>query len=279
MSIIHFSDTQMAAGSSEGDLVYLGPWDFSGGGIWGSGAAVEMFGEGQVGKEGTFELNDTGQHIGDGPWLTNDGDGVGNWLFRTVDITSLEGSWPGQAVDYPGQWLGYRTDWQAFGFQTGIVEIGSAVAPDWSVGSSYGEPSERFTGFVQFSKYPRDTVNVTFDAADVSTGTDRITIMGHGFVAGDQAVYIIPDGESGIQGTGSQGDTNIVDNEFLSISIIDVNTIQLASNLSGADDTKSLFNLTSAGTGTGHILRKIIPATPTVGTEGIHNEINIDAST
>lgn len=268
MSIIHFADTQMAAGAdSGGQLLYpVGGWQWNAGGgsYYGENVNLLLYGEDTGhGRPGEWAILDFGLEEASGVWLSQDGDGVEDWLFRTNNIIQDSGSIPGQVTD-SADWGNFgRTDWRKFGSGPSIVEITLDTTASWNCGSGSYTGSESILGIIEFSKYPRDTTDVFFDAANVNTSLDRITIAGHPFSTGDQAVYIVPDGETGISGTGSQGDTNIVDTEFLSIHVLDGNTIQLGSNLAGVDsESLSLFNLTGAGTGTGHILKKIEVATP-----------------
>lgn len=282
MSIIHF-ETMTAVGSgSGGQLQYpLGGWSFSAGNgsFFGESGAVIFYGEGETGpggQAGEWGWYDFGILEQSGVFLTADGAGIENWLFRTANITDDSGGIPGQVSYNVGAWSNGRTDWRALGSGTGIQQISIDTTPDWSASDSPYGNSDEVIGIIEFSKYPRDTTDVTFDSTDVNTSTDRITITGHPFSTGDQAVYNVASGGTSINGTDGF-DTSIVDNELLTVYVIDANTIELATNLASADSTPNTFNLTSAGTGTGHVLKKIEVAT--ASNEGVgSNIISLEAN-
>lgn len=269
MSIIHFETMTALGAGSGGQLVYpLGGWDWNAGngGPYVEYVDLTFYGIGTA-NPGTWDIVDFGILEASGEFLTNDGDGIESWMFRTTDIGNASGTIPG-TVSY-GAWSLGRTDWRTFGagHTTGIVEIGSNSTPEWGASdNAFAPPNTGVAGYIEFSKYPRDTTDENqFEAAQVNLGSDTISIPGHTFSTGDQAVYI--PGGAPINGTGSGSDTGIVANELLSIYVVDANTIQLGTNLLSVDSTPDLFNLTFTGTGTGHILRKIIPAT--ASNEGI----------
>lgn len=79
----------------------------------------------------------------------------------------------------------------------------------------------------------------TFDAnTDVDTGTDEITITGHGFEDEDQVVYA--DNSTGI--------TGLTDGNTYYVIYVDANTIQLESSIGGG-----AVDITATGTGTAYL--------------------------
>jgi len=85
----------------------------------------------------------------------------------------------------------------------------------------------------------------TFDAADVTHGTDRITVTDHQFTNGDKVLFTVASGEAvGGLSTGAQ--------KF--VKVIDVDTIELYDEVGLA----TIVTLSAGSTGTGHEL-KFIP--------------------
>lgn len=90
----------------------------------------------------------------------------------------------------------------------------------------------------------------TFAAGDVDTGTDRITISGHGLVTGDILRYLNVGGTaiaiSGAALTLAEGYSSVA---FYAI-VIDANTIQIESSSGGG-----ALNITDAGSGTHYFFK------------------------
>lgn len=98
-------------------------------------------------------------------------------------------------------------------------------------------------------------VSQTFTNADVNTGTDRITIAGHGYQTGQKVLLTNPGTQISIAGTPIVGTTPYF------IIRIDANTVQLASTLANSTVPTAL-DITNAGAGTTTVapVSKIMPA-------------------
>jgi len=95
---------------------------------------------------------------------------------------------------------------------------------------------------VRFDPEPFGEISKNFDNTDINISTDRITITTHGFTNNDPVVYT--EGTSAI--------TGLTDDDSRFVKVIDANTVELYSDRALA----TIVNITNAGSGTGHNLKR-----------------------
>jgi hypothetical protein len=105
--------------------------------------------------------------------------------------------------------------------------------------------------------FPPNTVtNVkTFAAANVTTGSDTLTITSHGYVTTDVVQFL--------SGTGV-APGGLTTAQFYYIGRVDANTVKLYNSATDANAGTGAVDLTTTGTGTDFTLTKTVPAAPII---------------
>jgi len=224
---------------------------------WSASAQIILYGDTNVASEGTWYTNESLIGSNTGTWL-DDTSETGKWMVRFVGASSYGGESGSPLTLYyntgtpPTDWVAGQSDWVALGSSWGYVGQTVNTTLSWGVGWSYGGSGQGLfadgAGGMEFAKGATGLVE-SFDSADVTTGTNRITITGHGYNQGDQVIYTVPGGGS--------APSPLVNNGFYTVIYTDANTIQLATYIINADSTESPINITTAGSGTGHTLQRI----------------------
>lgn len=266
MSIIHFgSMTAAGAGSA---ISELNPSFLSTGldaqgssSPWAAGAQIILYGDTNVASEGTWYTDESGIGSNTGTWL-DDTSETGKWMVRFVKASDYGGPSNDLNLYYnssvaPAGWGpgNGQSNWVALGSSWGYVGQPVDTQLDFGAGWSYGTSgmglfadNPGFGSGLEFAKGATGLIE-SFDSADVTTGTNRITITGHGYNQGDQVIYTVAGGGS--------APNPLVTNGFYTVIYVDANTIQLATYLINAGITPTPINITTAGSGTGHTLQRI----------------------
>ena len=266
MSIIHVDTTSSAGAGSA--ISELNPTFLSTGldaqgssSPWSASAQIILYGDTNDGFEGTFYEDESLIGSNTGTWL-DDTSETGKWMVRFVkasdygspsnDLNLYYNSSVAPAGWGPGNG---QSNWVALGSSWGYVGQPVDTQLNFGAGWTYGgsgdglfADSPGFGSGLEFAKGATGLLE-SFDSSDVNTGSDNITITGHGYNQGDQVIYTVAGGGS--------APSPLVTNGFYTVIYVDANTIQLATYLINAGTTPTQINITTAGTGTGHTLRRI----------------------
>ncbi len=242
MTIVHV-DTANAAGSGSnpagelnlpaGGFVAVGsssPWSASG--------VVILYGDTNDADEGTYLEAESGSPDRTGDWI-NDTSEIDEWMVRLVSGQEFGSPGNNLTLYTGGGWTLGQSNWKAFGSGTGISGITVDTQIAFSCGWSYGGSGETILGSLEFAKGARGLLE-TFTNSNVNTGSDQITISGHGFNSGDGVVFKVSSGTP---------PSPLVANTIYYVNRVDANTIRLGTAMFNIDSTPSYVNITTTGSG------------------------------
>lgn len=242
---MHFADTMSAAGPSGPEVDWqrtftsmtAQPNPIS------SSAQISVYGQGSA-LDGSWRGLLNGALLYDLDWTTPNSLSTAAYYTRIINASNNNPP----SVPEPlrshvtGDWSQKQTAWRNLQSVSPGGNMGYASAHTYAVFSNYTSADRELIGTLQLGRL--STTPVTFEQAQVNTGTDTIEVSGHGLVAGDAVRYI----------AGGAAPTPLVSGSFYWVVTNGAGAgVRLASSHTNASNNTYL-NITFSGTGTGHQL-------------------------